>query len=336
MSRVDVIIPCYNYGRYLRACVESVLSQEGIDVRVLVIDDASPDDTAEVGTRLAAEDGRVEFRRHAVNQRHIATYNEGLEWATGEYTLLLSADDLLTPSALARAARVMDNHLEVGLTTGRAIVLRSTEPNSPLPFPKVSSDYKVVSREEFLEVTCRTCINPVPTPTAIVRTTLQQLIGGYRQDLPHTADMEMWMRFAAHAPVAILESDQAYYRWHGQNMQVGYQGDVIGDREHRKAAFDTLFRDFGHLLGDCDRYRQMATRVLGEDAFWAASRAFEAGELRACQELLKSAERIYPALRGEPAWSRLRWKRRIGPKLWSLIRPIIDLLPSRRACAADM
>ena len=77
MSRVDVIVPCYNYGRFLRECVESVLGQP-VDVRVLIIDDASTDDTPEVAAALAAEDARVEFRRHAVNRGHIATYNEGL------------------------------------------------------------------------------------------------------------------------------------------------------------------------------------------------------------------------------------------------------------------
>ena len=48
MSRVDVVIPCYNYGHFLRACANSVLSQP-IDVRVLVIDDASTDDSATIG-----------------------------------------------------------------------------------------------------------------------------------------------------------------------------------------------------------------------------------------------------------------------------------------------
>ena len=42
----------------------------------------------------------MEFRRHPVNRGHIATYNEGLEWASGDYLLVLSADDMLTPGAL--------------------------------------------------------------------------------------------------------------------------------------------------------------------------------------------------------------------------------------------
>ena len=108
MSSVDVIVPCYRYGHFLRGCVESALAQTGADVRVLIIDDASPDNTAEVATELAKEDSRVSFFRHAVNKGHIATYNEGIEWVSGDYMLLLSADDYLLPGALARAAELMD------------------------------------------------------------------------------------------------------------------------------------------------------------------------------------------------------------------------------------
>src|SRR5437016_876838 len=108
MASVDVVVPCYNYGRFLRQCVGSVLAQEGVDVRVLVIDDCSSDHTPEVGRALAAADPRVEYRRHPVNRGHHPTYNEGLAWASADYCLLLSADDLLTRGALARAARVFE------------------------------------------------------------------------------------------------------------------------------------------------------------------------------------------------------------------------------------
>src|SRR4051812_11018034 len=124
MARVDVVVPCYNYGQFLPACVESVLAQEGVDVRILIIDDCSPDDSADVGARLAAADPRIEFRRHTVNRGHIATYNEGLmEWAESDYCVLLSADDLLTPGSLARAVAVMEAHPQIGFVHGRFIPL---------------------------------------------------------------------------------------------------------------------------------------------------------------------------------------------------------------------
>src|SRR5207248_2493337 len=173
MSRVDVIIPCYNYGRYLPGCVHSVLGQEGVDVRVLIIDDASPDGSGDVAEQLARRHGRVEARRHAVNRRHIATYNEGLDWAAGDYLLLLSADDLLAPGALRRAARALDAHPEVGLTYGRQI--QFTSDTAPAAGPaSVDGGWHIRSGGEFLEWWCRTGQNPVTTPTAVGRNAPQE------------------------------------------------------------------------------------------------------------------------------------------------------------------
>src|SRR5580658_4239604 len=122
MNTVDVVIPCYNYGRYLRGCVRSVLSQSDVHVRVLVIDDASSDDTPVIGRELENCNRTVKFERHEVNKGHIATYNEGLlGWSTADYTVLLSADDLLTPGSLGRAVRVMEADKSIGMVYGRTI-----------------------------------------------------------------------------------------------------------------------------------------------------------------------------------------------------------------------
>ena len=70
--RVDVIVPCYNYGDVLEACVRSILTQQEVDVRVMIMDDASSDTTQEVGSRLTAADPRVKYASHTVNRGHIA------------------------------------------------------------------------------------------------------------------------------------------------------------------------------------------------------------------------------------------------------------------------
>src|SRR3954454_4190332 len=126
---VSVVIPCYKYGRFLPACVRSILDQEGVDVRVLIIDDASPDDSAQMALALAAADKRVEVRVHEVNKGHIATYNEGLlEWADGDYSILISADDLLTPGSIRRATDVMAAHPEIGFVYGHALKWVDADP----------------------------------------------------------------------------------------------------------------------------------------------------------------------------------------------------------------
>ncbi len=58
---IDVVIPNFNYGRYLAACADSVLQQSGVDVRLLIIDNASTDNSREVANELAAGDARVEL-----------------------------------------------------------------------------------------------------------------------------------------------------------------------------------------------------------------------------------------------------------------------------------
>ena len=118
IPRVSVVIPCYNYGRYLPDAVASALGQVGVDVDVLIVDDASPDGSAEVAGRLAAGDPRITVVRHEVNRGHIQTYNDGLDRTTGEFVVLLSADDLLAPGALSRATALMDCNPSVGFVYG--------------------------------------------------------------------------------------------------------------------------------------------------------------------------------------------------------------------------
>ena len=71
--RVSVVIPCYNYGRFLPHGVAAALAQVDVDVEVIVVDDASPDGSAEVAHRLAAADSRVKVIARATNQGHIRT-----------------------------------------------------------------------------------------------------------------------------------------------------------------------------------------------------------------------------------------------------------------------
>jgi glycosyltransferase involved in cell wall biosynthesis len=326
MSRVDVIVPCYNYGRYLPACLRSVLSQEGIAVRVLVIDDASPDGSGAVAEELARQDGRVEARRHPVNRGHIATYNEGLDWAEGDYALLLSADDLLAPEALLRAARLLDARPEVSLTYGRQIRFATEGPPEAPPPAGRAGGWRVLAGREFIAECCRTGGNPVSTPTAVVRTSLWKELGGYRAELPHTADMELWLRFAAHTDVGVIDAVQALKRVHPDNMQYQYLGPELGDLRQRYAAFEALFSGYGRRVRGAPSLWAQATAVLADQAFWAGSRAFDRGDVTACRQCLEYALSLDPGLRDRRPWARLRWKQRLGPRIWRVVRPVLERL----------
>ncbi|CAN5611925.1 glycosyltransferase family 2 protein [soil metagenome] len=318
-SRIDVIVPCYRYGHLLHDCVQSVLSQRGVNVRVLILDDASPDDTEAVARALAGKDERVELRRHATNRGHLPTFNEGLDWASGDYTLLLSADDLLAPGALQRAAEMLDQNPNVGFVYGRAVTMRD---ETPADMTAVADGYtsRIIPGDQFLHDACHTGDNVVLTPSVIVRTALQKKLGGYHARLVHTGDFEMWMRFAAYGDVGFIDTTQAFYRVHGQNMSAGYSR--LRDIEQRQAAFDVLFDAHARQIKHADALRHTARQALATTAFWAGNQLFDDGDVDACKSFHELAIRIDPSMNRSGAWRRFQLKRLIGPAGWLAIRPL--------------
>jgi glycosyltransferase involved in cell wall biosynthesis len=320
MSSVDVVVPCYRYGHFLRECVESALTQPMQDIRVLIIDDASPDNTSEVAADLARQDARVNVLRHAVNKGNIATFNEGIEWACADYFLLLSADDYLLPGALGRAVALMDHHPEVGFTFGRAITLNEHETVEPSALGEGS--WRILKGLEFIELSGAR--NIVHAPTVVVRTELQKRLGGYRPELTHAGDMEMWLRFAAHTSVGMTEAYQAVYRRHSGNMSLDYLGKSwLPDLQQREETFNIFFQTCGDVLPNARQLKRKLFRLLACEAVSLASVAFNEGNMEEFESISEFAARIYPEVRATLPWAKLACKRRLSYRTWHALQPII-------------
>lgn len=314
MAKVDIVIPCYNYGRFLKLCVDSVLSQSISNIRVLIIDDSSSDESRAVAESLAAADRRVSFISHPKNMGHIRTYNEGIDWLESEYFLLLSADDLLVPGSLERACRVMDNNPDVVLTHGERVEWYDTT-----PFPsEIGSGDDSWSRHDLVRDMCANAANRVTTPTAIVRTSAQKSIGGYDVDLPHSADMAMWLKFAAEGAIARIHTVQAIYRRHSANMSTSYYAGKLPDYEQRKAAFDHFFRTSRKLPANAAELRQLAFGKLAEQAYWTGVGQLLRGRTSNGRALLEFATTINPHLYYFPPFRQLLRTPRLGNVLASI------------------
>lgn len=265
MPAIDVLVPCYNYGRFLPEAVHSILSQDVDGLRVMVIDDASTDGSAAVARRLAAEDSRVTVRIHEANRGHIATYNEGIAAAAGDYFLLLSADDLLVPGALARAVALMEAEPGVAMTHGHELTLPPGIDADDLPrAADQAAEWLIASGDAMIEVLCGLARNIVGTGTAVVRTSAQKRAGPYRADLPHAGDLEMWLRIARQGDVAVTRTAQAIRRMHGSNMSVGYTTVATRDVHQRRDAFDSFFATAAADHPDRVRLRRLARTRLAE------------------------------------------------------------------------
>ena len=248
---VSVIVPCYNYGEFLADCVQSVISQAGVNTEVLIIDDASTDRSPLVAAELAARHPNVEARVHPENHGHIATYNEGVQWATGDYLVLLSADDLLVDGALDRSVSVMERHRNVGLTYGRARGFSGPPPTelSEPGNPKV----EIVSGRRWFERVCQDGENAIAAPEAVVRTSVHHQVGGYDARLPHSADLELWLRIALHSDVAQIHGNHALKRSHGGSMQAVQFFDPVPRLKQREDAFLIALEHYKAHFGDHER-----------------------------------------------------------------------------------
>lgn len=319
-TTIDVAIPCYRYGSFLRQCVESVLSQVDVNVRVLILDDASPDNSAEIGRELARLDSRVEFRHHAANKGHIATYNEGIEWAAADLFLLLSADDYLLPGAFSRAAKLMATAPDLSFVFGAALLLFDDGTSAMTkPFHRHSdSGTAIWSCLEFIKT--MNGRNIVPTPTAIVRTSAQKRVGGYRNELPHAGDMAMWLRLAAEGPVGFISAPQGVYRIHSTNMSRSYSSARLPDIEQRRVAIEHFFEHVGGNLSRATLLRAMLLRGLAGDATRQACSAFNDGDIEISQQLARLAQELHPGIRRTAPWLRLMIRRALGQKAWSALR----------------
>lgn len=110
---VSFVVPCYNYGRYLRDCLDRIFAQEGdYPIEIIAINDRSTDDTLEI---LRSYGDRLRLIDHEVNRGHVYTVNEGLEAARGKYVVRIDPDDRHRLHFLRRTVPILERHPEVGL-----------------------------------------------------------------------------------------------------------------------------------------------------------------------------------------------------------------------------
>lgn len=220
----------------------------------------------------------------------------------------------------------MDAHPEVGFTFGNYIELGEDGTETPVRrFAERTNklDQSILPGLEFIELSGGSCL--VATCSAVVRTELQKRLGGYRAELPHAGDMEMWLRFAANASVGFIKPFQGVYRRHNVNMSSSYYttGARLAELRQRKAAIDCFFETCGDLLPNARRLRWKLYQSLGERTIFYASVAFNESEIEASTQLAEFAVGVCPQLYISSEWIKFALKRRMGPRAWRALRPAV-------------
>lgn len=310
--RVTVVIPAYNYARYLPECVTSVLTQRDVDVRLLIADDCSTDDTPALTARLAASDARITVVRNERNRGHIPTVNGALEHVDTEYVVKLDADDLLAPGALARATALLEARPDVAFVYGRP---RHFSDAVPALADVSTRTWTVWSGEDWLAARCRSSANVISQPEVVIRTSLLREAGWYRPALPHSSDMHMWLMLATMGNVGRINGPvQGLYRVHAASMQRTVHAGILIDLQGRRDAIDTALAERACALADAGQLCAVARRSLAAVALDRACRAYDRAnaEFDLIGELVEFATSTCPDADGLREWRALERRRLVG------------------------
>lgn len=311
---VTVVVPAYNYGRYLPECAQSVLTQRDVDVRLIIADDASNDDTPLVTAELATSDPRVTVIRNRRNKGHVPTVNTALELVDTEYVVKLDADDLLTPGALARATALLEACPQLGFVYGRP---RHFEGAVPKLSDASARSWTIWPGADWIAARCTSGANVISQPEVVMRTTVARQAGWFCEELPHTSDMGLWLKLASISEVGRINGPpQGLYRVHDASMQRTVHAGVMIDLEGRRDAFELALTSGPRPLPGAQELLRVARRSLAVTALEYACRAYDRGRTgeKPVDALVSFAVDVSTETRQLKEWKALEHRRSIGPE----------------------
>jgi GT2 family glycosyltransferase len=211
---VSVVLPTRNRSALLASALRSVVIQQGVRLEIIVVDEASTDDTAAVLGAIG--DPRVRVIRHECSLGVSAARNRGAAEGRGDWLAFLDDDDLWAPDKLAR-------QLHTAHATGRdwaytGAVNITEDGRIAYGNPPLSPDEVVAALRRYNAI-------PGGGSNVVVRRKTWRQAGPFDSRLRNTEDWEMWIRLARQGVPACVSSPLVGSRVHGANSSLGRQAD---------------------------------------------------------------------------------------------------------------
>jgi glycosyltransferase involved in cell wall biosynthesis len=209
MPKVSVVIPTYNRHQFLGGAIASVLSQTFQDFEVIVVDDASKDETPVMVSSLS--DKRVKYVRHPANRGGSAARNTGILRSDSSYIALLDDDDEWLPHKLKMQIDLLDNtHPQVGIVySGYHIVDRTTGAVLGQIVPRRRGDLsKALLAENHLG----------GASSVLLRRECFDQVGLFDENLPSYQDYDMWIRISRVFHFEYIKDPLFRYYVHGSKI----------------------------------------------------------------------------------------------------------------------
>lgn len=278
LSDVTVVVTSFNHQAYVERCLDSLAAQSSPAQQIIVIDDCSRDDSANVIEHWLAQSGETyAFIRHERNLGVCASLNEALSQAKGRYFCHVSADDweesarfeLQTAAfegADSNTSMLVSNIREVdagGLTIidhdfGKRLRLMTG------PHGQLQLLHRLLAE------------NVIPAPGVLMRTDLIREVGGYDESLAFE-DYDMWLRLSTRYSIAYEPSIVANYRVLNSSLM----------RNHARRV--SVLRSEGDMLSKHSGRTSEVDAIIAQRLIHIASELLEFGDATALRHVLSAA-----------------------------------------------
>lgn len=211
---VSVIIPVYNGEKFLKDAIDSVLCQTFSDFELLIINDASRDNSAKIVNSYS--DSRIRFLENSFNLGLAGARNRGINEAQGKYIAWLDCDDISLPTRLEKQINVLENDVSIGLC---GTWVKTLGGNS-------ASEWRYPINPDYLR--CRMIFDdPFTTSSVMVRRKLLLSLDKYFDvEFPQAEDYELWERLSKVSRISNIPEILTRYRFHGQQISRSQDGII--------------------------------------------------------------------------------------------------------------
>lgn len=235
-SSVDIVIPCFNAGRYLRQAIDSALAQTYKPVNVVIVDDGSTDGTAEIVRSYGASIRYI----YQDNKGLAGARNTGIKSTNGAFICFLDADDIILPSKLAKQMALFEQASDVDIVHGKTLCINGND--LVHPYPEQWRPY--AHWEDYLTPLSFMC--PFAVHAALVRRRVFDKHGLFDEEMRSGCeDWEFWMKCVlGGAKIRFSDGISGLYRQHRGSMS----GTLLSVAERESALMERalgLFRQHG-------------------------------------------------------------------------------------------